>query len=184
MLSLFCAMIDTPENRSKFQVIYERYKNTMYSVAFNISKNKYTAEDIVQTSAIKLIRMLDKIEFADIDTAKCKNLMITIAKHTAIDFMRRECKQSAAQEYEYNFNQTAKSAEDVYFESKDFNQLIRCIDELDEKYRDVLRLRVVNQLSSREIAEVLNISEHNVNIRFMRAKQILSKKIKEQSDVR
>ena len=52
---ILCDMIDSKENLSKFHRIYEKYKNTMYIVAYDISKNSHDAEDIVENSLIKVI---------------------------------------------------------------------------------------------------------------------------------
>ena len=57
--------------------------------------------------------------------------------------------------------------------------MILCIDQMDDKYRDVLRLKILHQLNSKETGKILNISEYNVNMRFMRAKVILAKMLKE-----
>jgi len=46
MIILYSAMIDTPENLSKFELIYSKYKNTMFSVTCDLTKNIHTAEDI------------------------------------------------------------------------------------------------------------------------------------------
>ena len=88
MILLF-DMIDNPDDLSKFQQIYEKYKNTMYYVAYDVTKNTYDAEDVVQISLIKLIDILYKIDKQDISKPRCKNLMITITKNTAIDFLRK-----------------------------------------------------------------------------------------------
>lgn len=85
-----CNMIDSAESRSKFKRIYESYKTTLYAVAINIVKNHHDAEDIVEEALIKVIDILDDIEEDMIGTPKCKNLMITIAKHQAIDHWRKQ----------------------------------------------------------------------------------------------
>ncbi len=171
-------MIDSEENLSKFQKLYNQYKNTMYSVAYDISKNMQDAEDIVEEALIKVIGILYKIAENEINTTKCKNLMITITKNTAIDFIRKrergpipfECIDS----YQENRN-----VEDLYIDTENYKELIECISQLNEKYRDVLRLKVLYELNSKEIASILNISEINVNMRFMRAKKLLKEKLKE-----
>lgn len=86
---LLSDMIDDKNELSKFELIYNTYKNIMYIVANNILKNSHDAEDVVELSAIKIISVLNKINRDDIGTTKCKNLVITIAKNTAIDFWRK-----------------------------------------------------------------------------------------------
>ena len=71
------------------------------------------------------------------------------------------------------------SPEEVYLEIWDYQNLISCIGRLKESYREVLQLRVLYHLSAKEAGEILNISEENVNIRFMRAKLALKELLKE-----
>lgn len=64
---------------------------------------------------------------------------------------------------------------------EDYQKVISCIDEMDDKYRDVLRLKILHHLNSKETGKILNISEYNVNVRFMRAKAILARKLEERN---
>ena len=171
---ILCDMIDGDKDKSKFEQIYSEYLHTMYSVAFNILNNVYDAEDVVEESLIKVIGILNKIDEADICRPRCKNLMITITKNTAIDFIKRADKK-------INYAETVqplKSAEDLYIETEDYQELIMLINDLDEKYRDVLRLRLLHHLSAKETGKILNITEFSVNTRFMRAKALLKEKLK------
>lgn len=166
------------EKQSKFQAIYEKYRYTMYSVAFNITKNSYDAEDVIQSSSMKLLKILHKVAWEDIDTPKCKNLVITITKNTAIDFLRKTENTPIPYERAEETGEE-RSLEDLYIEISDYNKLVHIIDEMDEKYKEVLRLRCIHELSTKETAEILNISEGNVNTRLMRAKRILAQKLEE-----
>ena len=175
---MLCDMIDGKENLSKFQRIYEKYKNTMYSVAYDILKNSHDAEDIVETSLIKVIDILNKIDDDEIGSSRCKNLMITITKNTAIDYIRKS--ENGPVPYDNIETQRSyKSAEELFIEMERYRDVILCIDQMDDKYRDVLRLKILHQLNSKETGKILNISECNVNMRFMRAKVILAKILKE-----
>lgn len=47
------------------------------------------------------------------------------------------------------------------------------IDALPEKYRAVYMMREIEEMSTSKVAEALEISESNVKIRLMRAKEML-----------
>jgi hypothetical protein len=44
---VYLSMIDTPEDRSKFERLYIEYRDIMYHVAFKILQNEHDAEDAV-----------------------------------------------------------------------------------------------------------------------------------------
>ena len=175
---LLFSMVENEKDLSKFQRIYDQYKNMMYWVAYDITKNTHDAEDVVQLSLIKLIDILYRIEEEEIGRSRCKNLLITITKNTAIDHLRKASHAPIPFET-VEKPDTSRSAEDLYIETEDYKKLIQCIDKLDEKYTEVLRLRRLHHLSARETAKILNISEFNVNTRLLRAKRLLAELLRE-----
>lgn len=175
---LLFSMVENEKDLSKFQRIYDQYKNMMYWVAYDITKNTHDAEDVVQLSLIKLIDILYRIEEEEIGRSRCKNLLITITKNTAIDHLRKASHAPIPFET-VEKPDTSRSAEDLYIETEDYKKLIQCIDKLDEKYTEVLRLRLLHHLSARKTAKILNISEFNVNTRLLRAKRLLAELLRE-----
>ena len=175
---LLFSMVENEKDLSKFQRIYDQYKNMMYWVAYDITKNTHDAEDVVQLSLIKLIDILYRIEEEEIGRSRCKNLLITITKNTAIDHLRKASHAPIPFET-VEKPDTSRSAEDLYIETEDYKKLIQCIARLDEKYTEVLRLRLLHHLSAREPAKILNISEFNVNTRLLRAKRLLAELLRE-----
>lgn len=175
---LLFSMVENEKDLSKFQRIYDQYKNMMYWVAYDITKNTHDAEDVVQLSLIKLIDILYRIEEEEIGRSRCKNLLITITKNTAIDHLRKASHAPIPFET-VEKPDTSRSAEDLYIETEDYKKLIQCIDKLDEKYTEVLRLRLLHHLIARETAKILNISEFNVNTRLLRAKRLLAELLRE-----
>ena len=175
---LLFSMVENEKDLSKFQRIYDQYKNMMYWVAYDITKNTHDAEDVVQLSLIKLIDILYRIEEEEIGRSRCKNLLITITKNTAIDHLRKASHAPIPFET-VEKPDTSRSAEDLYIETEDYKKLIQCIDKLDEKYTEVLRLRLLHHLNARETAKILNISEFNVNTRLLRAKRLLAELLRE-----
>ncbi|MBP3442029.1 MAG: hypothetical protein J6L62_04415 [Clostridia bacterium] len=54
------------------------------------------------------------------------------------------------------------------------------IKELDDKYRDICRLKYINNLKEREIALLLNLPPNTVSVRIFRGKQILREELKKE----
>lgn len=175
---VFADMIDDPREQFKFDLIHHTYRNIMYRAANNILRNSHDAEDAVQQSMIKVIHILHRIDYEDIPKAKSRKLMCIIAKYTAIDIYRKRLRLPQPAE-SIELSVVSDSPEEVYLEIWDYQNLISCIGRLKESCREVLQLRVLYHLSAKEAGEILNISEENVNIRFMRAKLALKELLKE-----
>lgn len=175
-----CSMIDSEEERTKCEQIYLAYKNTMYRVAFAITKNHHDSQDVVAESMMKVIRVLKKVTPESIGTKKCKNLMIVITENAAFDYLRKAKREAACLE-RMETEETCTDAEAFCLEMENYQELTECINSLDLKYREILYLKVQHGLDPGEIAGILNISRANVNMRFMRAKGLLAERLKEKN---
>jgi len=85
---LFLMFVEDAESRDLLEKIYCAYHKEMYYIANNILNNSHDAADVVQTSIIKLIPYIEKIN--DIKCNKTKYLIVTIVKNTAIDLYRKK----------------------------------------------------------------------------------------------
>lgn len=104
--------------------------------------------------------------------------MITIAKNTAFDHKKKTENKIIPKEF-IEYYRADSGVEDLYIDTENYKELIERINELNDKYRDVFRLKVIYELSSREIGDLLNITEPNVTMRYMRAKAMLKQKLEE-----
>lgn len=168
---LLMMAIDTPEDKSKFEKIYSKYKDVMYYAAYGILGEQYEAEDAVSQALFKIIDHMDKI--GDVDTQKTKGFVITVAEHTAIDCYRKRKRENLTEMNEW----------DVYSQySGDFkegNEVEDCINSLPTNYAAVLRLRYSLGYSDEEIAKILGITKENIRTRAKRGKQKLYQMLEE-----
>ncbi len=170
---LYLALIDTPENKSKFEQIYRTYEQTMFYVANRILKDAYLSEDAVHQTFLRIIDNLDKIE--EINCHKTKGFIVIITENIAIDLYRKRKKEACISfdEIELYVEDTANI--DPMFE----NEIEQAIAKLPVNYLTVFKLKYSHGYSDREISELLHITEANVRKRIERGKnklmEILSK---------
>ena len=84
---LYLSLIETEEDKIKFEDIFNSYKKTMYYVANSILKDEHYSHDAVQNSFLKIIKNIDKIE--DVKSNKTKGFIVTIVKNSSIDIYRK-----------------------------------------------------------------------------------------------
>lgn len=177
MLLIYLGMIETPEDKDKFEYIYNNYKFKMIEVARRYVNDHALAEDVVHDSFIKIISNLEKIE--DVSCSKTFAYIVTVVKNKSIDYLRSEKtkRTDSLDGKEFFIHDNESLPLDLLIEKEGYERLLSCIDELDEKYRAVLELKYIHGLKEKEIADVLNITEKNANVRIYRARKMLINKI-------
>ena len=83
---IYLQMIESPEDKLKFEIIYQKYKQRMFAVAYDILRNPEDAEDAVHYAFLKVVENIKKIEEAD--CLKTKGYVVTIVENRAIDIYR------------------------------------------------------------------------------------------------
>ena len=58
---IYLQMIETPEDRSKFETLYEEYRDVMYAVAKKILRNNMDAEDAILQAFVNIAENMEKI---------------------------------------------------------------------------------------------------------------------------
>lgn len=137
----------------------------------------YEVEDLVQDVFIKALRGLSKFE----GRASPKTWLFSIARHIAHDYeykqrMRRLLSLRLGRE----LRSSEKTPEELIHLREEQEELIRLMRSLRPNYRDVLLLRLVQDLSISEVAEILDWSENKVSVTYHRALKNLRHKMMEQ----
>ncbi len=160
---VYLQMIETPEDRSKFVIIYEEYRDCMYRTAFRILKNPQDAEDVVHCAFVKLAEHMEKI--GDPKCLKTKGYVVTIARNKAIDTYRKRQKHPHL-EYRNALN-------GMWVEYDGGNRVTECILKLDERQQYILTMKYYHGHKLKEIAKMMDITYRNALQIEQRAKKKL-----------
>lgn len=174
MMSFHLSIIDTEEDKTKFEVIYEKYHKLMFYVANQILKDNFLAEDAVHDSFVKFIENLDKIQ--DVNCHKTKRFVVIIVRNHAINTYNNRKKKwciplDEVQHMLFKEDFDDRILGNSHNDMNELGDIGKVIIQLPGKYRDVVTLKFVHELSNREIATLLDINEANVRKRIERAKQ-------------
>lgn len=152
------------------EMLIKKYKNNIYAVAFNICKNKYDAEDVVQDTFIQYLSHKKDFESEQHIRAWIIRVAINKAKNKNNLFFRRN--SLPLEDY----------IETLTFESDESHELFEAVMKLPEKYRIVIHLFYYEDYSVQEIADILKITQSNVKVRLSRGRLSLRKTLKEAWD--
>lgn len=130
----------------KFNELYTKYYNLIYSVAFSILKNKENAEDITQTIFTKIYGLPKKQLPAKYEAS----WLYTITKNEALNYIRKH--RNNVNIVEAYLIDNDNQIDNII--SKDAYN--RIMSKLNEKEREIVSLKIVSNLSFREISKLLN----------------------------
>jgi RNA polymerase sigma-70 factor (ECF subfamily) len=155
-----------------FAVVLRRYNRQLFRAVRAILRDEAEAEDALQQAYVSAYKHLAQFD----GRAKLSTWLTRIAVNEAIGRSRtrrrfREVKAILADE------EASHAPTITPEESMTRRQLAvlleQAIDALPESYRMVIVLRDIQQLSTGEAAEVLEIGEENVRVRLHRARALL-----------
>ncbi|MBN2788947.1 MAG: sigma-70 family RNA polymerase sigma factor [Candidatus Delongbacteria bacterium] len=168
-------------NEAAYNEIVDRYKNKLLNHIFYYTKNKESAEDIVQDAFIRVYLNKDKYK----EIAKVSTWIYTIAINLAKTFLAKEKKKNqfsiTGKDGEGDFEiPDIKASTDKDILRGELSEIItESIDDLDDKFKEIIILRDVDEMSYDEIAQVLNIPEGTVKSRLNRARLNLREVLEE-----
>lgn len=161
---------------ASFAQYYDQYSDAIFRYCLYQTSNREKALDLTQDTFIKTWEYLSsgsKVE-------NIKAFLYKVANNLIIDYRRKKKSESLDQMMEKGLDigngiNDVEQAENIY----EKNTILQAMNQLEEKYRNVLTLRFIENLSVKEIAKVLKKTENNISVRIHRGiqklKEILEK---------
>ena len=166
---------------SMFEIVMRRYNQRLYRVARAILRNDSEAEDVMQDAYVRAYEHLD--QFAG--RAKFSTWLTRIAVHEALARQRRgnryqelePMSEGNGRDPMDGFASMALNPEEQASNSQIRSLLEEAVEKLPDAYRTVFMLRDVEEMSTTDTANVLEITEENVKVRLHRARALLRKSL-------
>lgn len=153
-----------------YEVILRRYNQRLYRVARAILRNDGEAEDVMQDAYVRAYEHLD--QFAG--RAPFSTWLTRIAVHESLARLRRRNRIQQLDETEHDggapMNLAANSPDPEQSASgAQLRELLEAaVMDLPESYRTVIMLRDIEEMSTAETADALDLTEQNVKVRLHR----------------
>lgn len=161
-----------------YEIIMRRYNQRLYRAARAILRDDSEAEDVLQDTYVRAYQHLG--QFAG--RAKFSTWLTRIAVHEALARTRRrsrieEIDAMEGEEKDAMLRTNDPDPESRAAQTEVAHLLEEAILALPEAHRTVLMLRDVEELSTEEAADALDITEENVKVRLHRARAMLRKEL-------
>ena len=157
-----------------FSELLDLYQERIY---WHIRKMVYShedANDILQNTFVRVYRSIDKFE----GKSSLMTWIFRIAYNESLRFLEREKKRRHQSMEDVSAYQLGKLKESEYFDGDELHEkLLYIVEGLTEKQRRVFQMKYFDDLSFREISEVLDVSESTLKSAYYAAVKVIEEKI-------
>lgn len=157
-----------------FTTIYKRHFKSLVKYLLWLCGDSDAAKDITQNIFMKIY---NKPHLFDA-SKNFKVWLFSIAKNDWKNYVRRQSNQSKLMTNFKNSNLPSIQIDEQLFSEDKFQKVKSAIDDLSESHKEVIILKYSNNLTIKEIAEILNCSDGTVKSRLFYALNNLKKEIK------
>ena len=166
-----------------FRIIVERYQVKVYNLCIGFVHNSHDAEDLTQDIFTNVYISLSSFR----EKSAFSTWIYRLALNTIYSFLRQKSRRGSIISFEsisdsvqsFMHRVSASEEPDNLLNEKQMNeQVLIAIDGLAENQRTAFVLSRYDELSQREIAAIMNISETAVESLLQRAKRNLHARLK------
>jgi RNA polymerase sigma-70 factor (ECF subfamily) len=162
----------------RFNEIAVPHLDAAYNLARWLTRNEHDAEDVVQEAYLRAFKFFDGYRGGD-----ARAWILKIVRHTCFTWLARNRPSEIVASDDDDDDERAAAIqgaprndpETLLLQRLDSELLNRLIDKLSAPYREILVLREIEDLSYREIAEVLALPIGTVMSRLARAREKLQR---------
>jgi len=156
-----------------FERLVREHQHMVYCVALSFCKDSSEAEDLAQEAFLKAYRSVDEMR----EPARLKTWLYSIARFTAIDWIRRRKREPVLGLAE---SAASELPERPAAESKE-DRTVRVMDVirgLKEEHREIMILRYVRGLSYSQIARETGSTTSAVGEKLSRIRDLVREKLR------
>ena len=171
MLQFYLSMVDSEDEQSLVEFLYKEYKQLMYNTAMQYLHKNEDAEDAVHEAFLRVIKNISK--FRKYSCYENVSYLVIIVKGIALNMISDKKRTS---ELDDDLPSKESVEESTEF-SITYKQVMENIKKLSPRLKDIATLYWVNNLSEKEISELLDIDINAVRMSVSRARAILKSKV-------
>lgn len=161
--------------KDAFDLIYKSYAPAMFGICLRYTRCKDDAQDVLQESFVKVYVNREKYDVKQAFPAWIK----TITINSALTYIK--------QNYKYKLIENELNLDEIQFENEneiDYKELqqklVNILNQLPDGYRTIFNLYTIDNLTHKEIAEYLEISEGTSKSQYFKAKKMIQQIIEKE----
>jgi RNA polymerase sigma-70 factor (ECF subfamily) len=171
------AVSDDPANARRFRDVAMPHLDAVYTLARYLLRNPADAEDAVQECYLRALRHFDTIRSPTIKPwlfAILRNVCrAEYARRSVVDLRDVNAELDKSEDAEPIWSQPQESPETAMLRKLNTETVRGLVESLPDSFREVIVLREIEDLSYREIAELIGAPVGTVMSRLARARSML-----------
>jgi RNA polymerase sigma factor (sigma-70 family) len=177
--------IDRPESdrrTARFERLVMPHLDAAYNLARWLARDRHQAQDVVQEACVRALRFLDSCQGDD-----GRAWLLAIVRNTFYSMWRKRPSEETHAEIDDDSLLWGARPEAwdldpaiTYARKTDRERIDRALLRLPLEFREVVILRELEDLSYREIAEMLSVPAGTVMSRLSRARALLARYLKQE----
>ncbi|MBU5330858.1 sigma-70 family RNA polymerase sigma factor [Anaerocolumna aminovalerica] len=166
MIFIFLGVISEDE-KDLVNHIFSKMNVKMYHISFNILRSHIDAEEAVAQTFLKIMEHIEKI--SALPCPQREPYCVIILKNETMNIIRQREKNVYVEDIDYfEHNNQSNDMEEEFIEVENKERLFSCINKLSADEKDFIYLRFVNDMSFKNISQLLNITEEAAKKRGQR----------------
>lgn len=149
-----------------FELFYNKYYSLVFKVAFSVLKNSENSEDVAQDVFTKIYKLAPD-KFPERNEI---SWLYTVIKNEAISYLRKQKDTENIDDF-FKISEENEEIENIINKDK-YN---RIINNLNTKQKEIVSLKILSDLSFKEISKLLNIPIGTVQWHYYKAINKLKK---------
>ena len=155
-------------NSHYFDLLYDRYSKKVFAKCISLLKDHAWAEDATQDIFVKILLKLSDFS----GRSKFSTWLYSITYNYCIDQIRKKKKDPSVLVDEYVENEgTEDNIEDAFLMETSVTRLKVILGEMPVNDKSVLLMKYQDEMSIKEMCEVLDKSESAIKMKIKRAKE-------------
>ncbi|MEL1255926.1 RNA polymerase sigma-70 factor [Flavobacterium sp. DGU38] len=156
-----------------FTILYNRYKNGVYSTALKITRSKILAEEVVQDVFLKIWQNQQNLA----DIVNFENYLFIISRNHIFDMIKKVARETSLP-VELTYKNTTSEDTDTAVKDDQYNIILnQIVEQLPPQQQKVYKMAKLEGLSHQKIGEDLGISTDTVKKHMAQALKFVRHRI-------
>jgi len=165
-------------DRTAYEHIFLKYKDTVYNVAYGIFSNVEDAQDMTQEVFLHVFEKISQFRFKSSFSTWLYRIVVNMCLNERRKRQKHDLNASALKGHYEQMRPSVNTPEDELLKRERQIQAQQALATLKDAHRTILVLREIEGLSYEEMATVLKCSTGRVKSRLHEARMELRRRVK------